>query len=173
MKSGKWKYKFLISYSHFSLWILWVRRRNLSSGTVVEGVWWAMNGHGKQVCLHADVILGSSAHLRNSSFLFQSNPVCRWRISLLPVSKELYWATVNKKQLNLLKVWEIRSNLYGDLEKTSKQKSWVIDCCISAALNLKWNQPGLGPKGQRPWYPFSPCQKAHLSELGLPAQRLN
>lgn len=67
---------------------------------------------------------------------------------LFLASKELYWATVNKEQLNLLKVCKIRSNLFGDSKKTSKQKSWVIDCCISVALNLKWNQPRLGPKGQ-------------------------
>jgi hypothetical protein len=101
-------------------------------------------------------------------FQLPGNPTCKGRFCLLLASKELYWATVNKKQLNLLKVCKIRSNLFGDLKKTSKQKSWAIDRYISVALNLKWNQLRLGPKGQRPWYPFSLSWKGHLSERGVP-----
>lgn len=43
MKSENWEYKFLISCSHISLLILWVRRRNLSrvvvGGVVVSHEW--------------------------------------------------------------------------------------------------------------------------------------
>lgn len=141
--------EFLISCSHISLLILCVMKAEiLFQDGGGRGGSEVVKGHGKRTYLHTDVILCSLTYLRKFGFLSQSNPVRKQRISLLPASKELYWATVNKKQLNLLKVCEIRSNLFGDLEKTSKQKSWVIDCCISTALNLKWNQPGLGPKGQ-------------------------
>lgn len=60
-------------------------------------------GPGKPTRLHTDVLLCSSAHLRNSSFLSQSNPVCREGISLLPASKELYWTTANKKTIKFAK----------------------------------------------------------------------
>lgn len=105
-----------------------------------------VKSRGKPVHPHKGTTLSSSAHPKNPAFSLKEPRMLR-RIPLLLASKKLYWVTVNKKQLNLLKVCEIRSNLFGDLEKTSKQKSWVIDCCISAPLNLKWNQD---PKARDP-----------------------
>lgn len=127
------------------LFVLWVRTELPSQGVVVNTC--IVARRFKKPCISTVWDPVFLTHLRNSSVSAPRNPTCKGRFCLLLASKELYRATVNKKQLNLLKVCKIRSNLFGDLKKTSKQKSWVIDCYISVALNLKWNQPRLGPKG--------------------------